>query len=931
MTRPVADTPEPGGPRPNAGPSEPAWRADESWHALAPAEVTERLATGDSGLSTEEAARRYRLYGPNVLPRPRRAGALIIYLRQFKNPLVYLLLAATVVSLLVGELTDAVFIFLVLQFNAAIGTFQEWRAEVSAEALNAFVRQVTIVVRDGVRRAVDAAELVPGDRVQLESGTLVPADLRLINGTELALDESLLTGESTPVGKESDAVLPTATQLAERRNLLLAGTTVLTGRATGVVVAIGAHTQAGRIAEALATGAAEPPPLVHRLERFSRVVGVATMILIALLAAVQVSQGLPLATVFLVAVALAVAAIPEGLPVAITVALAIATNRMARRNVIVRALPAVEGLGACTLIASDKTGTLTCNELTIKRVRLFGRDPPVGPFAIGGEGYAIAGEVSLDGRPAAAQELAALGRLAESGALCNEASVRLTEAGTEHLGDTVDVAFLVLAGKLGLDHEGLRAANPELGLIPYEPQRRYAAHFVRAAAGGPEDGRPGEIIVHVKGAAEAVLPMCAGIDREAVARESERMAGEGYRVLAVARGPTAGGGGVLLGPAALRGLELLGLVGLIDPVRPQAPEAIARCRDAGLKVRMVTGDHRETAFAIANQLGIAQHRDQVITGEALEAAQAEPAALDRLVADARVFARVEPVQKLTIVESYQRTGEVVAVTGDGVNDAPALRAANIGVAMGLGGTDVARGAADLILADDNFASIVAGVEEGRVAYDNVRKLIFLLITTGLGEIVLFLLAIAAGLPIPLFAVQLLWLNLVTNGIQDVALAFEKGEPGILARRPRPPAEPLFDQRMVQQVCLSGIYMGVVAFGLYYWCLLNGLAESEARNLLLLLMVLFENVHALNARSETRSLLKIPLRANPFLILSVIGAQGLHVAAMYLPGIREVLDVEPIAFHNWLPVALIALSLLLVIEIYKKLTSGRARGNGAGPK
>ncbi len=903
------------------------------WHTLVRDQALERLSSAESGLSEDEAAARRAVFGPNVLPRSQRPSVLTIYLLQFKNPLVYLLLAATIVSLAVGEWTDAFFIFIVLQLNAVIGAYQEYRAEVSAEALDVLIKNVAVVVRDGVPRPIDAAELVPGDVVRLVSGALVPADLRLLGAHELTVDESLLTGESMPVTKDVAAMLALEAPLAERRNMLYAGTTVLSGRVSGVVAATGGTTEVGRIAEALVRGGVVPPPLVTRLEAFSRIIGIATMVLIGLLGAVQLAQGLPLVTVFLVAVALAVAAIPEGLPVAITVALAIATNRMARRNVIVRALPAVEGLGACTLIASDKTGTLTVNEMTVKRVLLFGEGAPGTPIEVGGEGYVPQGAITVEGRDLSSVEQAALFRLAATGALCNEANLRIIAGTVEHLGDTVDVAFLVLAAKLGIDQARVRAAAPQVGLIPYEPQLRFAATFTRDVTEphlsevDPSPSRSEDephAAVHVKGAAELVLPMCDVIDAPRVLAAADRLAAAGYRVLAVARGTVAIEAALTPNREALRGLELLGLVGLIDPVRPEVPAAVTRCGAAGIDVRMVTGDHPSTALAIARELGIAESEQEVVTGAALAAASTEQAAFDRLVARSRVFARVEPVQKLDIVTALQRGGEVVAVTGDGVNDAPALSVGDIGVAMGRGGTDAARGASDLILADDNFTSIVAGVEEGRIAYDNVRKLIFLLVATGLGEIVLFILAIAVGLPLPLSAVQLLWLNLVTNGIQDVALAFERGEPGVLDRRPRSPGESLFERRMVSQILVASVYMGVAAFAFYAWCLSQGMAEETARNLLLLLMVLFENVHALNARSETRSTFRVPLVANPFLILAILGAQGLHISAMYLPGLRDVLDVQPIGFQEWVTVAAVAVSLLVVMEVYKRFVARRMR-------
>ncbi len=882
------------------------------WHTLTGEDALRALACTTAGLSEAEAAERRAVFGANVLPRRKHTSVFAIYLRQFKNPLVYLLLAATAVSLGVGDMTDALFIFLVLQANAAIGAYQEWQAETNAESLDLLVQKFAVALRDSLPRQLDAADLVPGDIVRLGSGAMVPADVRLLEMQELSIDESLLTGESLPVEKDSAAVLAVDAPLGDRRTMLYAGTTVLSGRATGVVAGTGRETEIGRIAEALATGPAPPAPLVARLARLGRVIGVATMVLIGLIAAVQIVQGVPVGTVFLVAVALAVAAIPEGLPVAITVALGIATNRMARRNVIVRALPAVEGLGACTLIASDKTGTLTCNELTIRRVWFDTTSEGRSIIDVGGEGYIPTGRATVDGHDLRPDEQATLHALAVSGAVCNEASWRMVAGEVEHFGDTVDVAFLVLAAKLGFEPA---EASPRIGIIPYEPQRRFGATFT---------GTPGSGLAtaHVKGAAEVVLPMCTGSETARALAQADAMADAGFRVLAVAAGEVAETIAHGAHPNALKNLRLLGLVGLIDPVRPEVPAAIATCRAAGIEVRMITGDHPNTALAIARELGIASAPDQVVTGSQLAAASDDPAAFERLVAAAPVLARVEPIQKLSVVQALQRAGHVVAVTGDGVNDAPALAAADIGVAMGRDGTDAARGAADLILTDDNFASIVGGVEEGRVAYANVRKVIYLLIATGLGEIVLFILAIAAQLPLPLFAVQLLWLNLVTNGIQDVALAFEKGEPGVLGQPPRRPHERLFDRRMITQILVAGTYMGTAGFVFYAWALAQGMPQETARNLLLLLMVLFENVHALDARSERRSVFRVPFAANPFLIVAILGAQAMHIGAMYLPGLRDVLDIQPVGIVAWLSVLAVAASLLVVMEAFKGLAACR---------
>ena len=890
------------------------------WHALTAEEALRSLAATRQGLSTAEAAARLRRHGENRLPRRDVTLPWIVYLRQFKSPLVYLLLAATVVSLAVGAWTDALFIFAVLQMNAAIGGFQEWKAEHGVAALDRMLQATAVVLRDGKASRLDAAGLVPGDVVRLESGAQVPADLRVISQQDLQVDESLLTGESLPVLKDAGVLLHEAAPLAERRNLLFAGTTVLAGRAEAVVAGTGRHTQLGQIAADLAAPEMPAPPLIGHLEQFSRWIGVGTLAVIAVLAAVQLAQGAALLTVFLVAVALAVAAIPEGLPVAITVALAVATSRMARRNVIVRALPAVEGLGACTLVASDKTGTLTCNELTVKQLLLFDDAGPAVHGVVGGQGYRPDGVITVDGRAPTRQELAGFVELARSAALCNEAELYLAEHEVSHLGDTVDVAFLVLAHKLGVDPAAARGLNPQLGSIPYEPQRRFGATFVAAyAAEEAEVSRP-RVRVHVKGALEALLPMCDGVDRARALAAGEAMAAEGYRVLAVASGVVSQEAAQKAAPDSLRYLRLIGLVGLMDPLRPEVPAAIERCRAAGVSVVMVTGDHPATARTIAVQLGIGARRaggePRVVSGRDLAAAVGDAAAFAALVADADVFARVEPTQKLQIVRCLQRAGHLVAVTGDGVNDAPALAAADIGVAMGKGGTDVARGAADLILADDNFASIVAGIEEGRVAYANVRKLVYLAVSTGAAEIVIFLLAIAAGLPLPLTAVQLLWLNLVTNGIQDVALAFERGEPGVLDEAPRARGESLFGRHLLGQVLVSGSWIGICAFGFWFWALESGMPEERARNLLLLLMVLFENVHLLNVRSERRSAFAVPFSANPFLILALIGTQGLHVAALYLPGLSDVLAVQPVGATEWLLVAAVAASLLAVMELYK---------------
>lgn len=892
----------------NRQPSEvPQASAVTVWHALDPAAALARAGGTADGLSSGEAAARLARVGANVLPKPKRTSLLAVFLGQFRNPLIYLLLAAALVSVAIGEATDAILILAVLLINAVVGTFQEWKAESSARALESMVPTRAVVLRDGARVRIASADLVPGDIVELESGDSVPADIRLLEGLELRVDEAALTGESTPVDKLATALVAPDAVVADRLTMIYAGSTVLSGRVRGVVAQTGAATEIGRIARVLAEERPPPPPLVVRLERFTRLVGICVLFLLLIIAVTQIFQGMPLAQVFFLAVALAVSAVPEGLPVAITVALSIGSNRMAARHVIVRALPAVEGLGACTIIASDKTGTLTCNELMITRVALAdGR-----LVEVSGEGYAPHGSLALDGAPLDQATEEAARRLASAGVLCNEATLRKTDAGYVHLGDTVDVAFLALGGKLAVDRTRLIESSPELGFVPFEPHRRFSASV---------HWRDGATVAYVKGAAEVVLPMCDGASEGSLHR-AEALASAGYRVLAVAAGTipdeSVGESGEI-DVGRIEKLQFLGLVGLIDPVRPEVPDAVQRCRAAGIEVCMVTGDHPETALAIARELGIATTHDEVVTGREMAVLGHRPEALAGMVRKKRVFARVEPTQKLEIVETMRAGGAFVAVTGDGVNDAPALKTADIGVAMGKGGTDVARGAADLILADDNFSSIVAGVEGGRVAYENVRRVTLLLISTGLAEIVLFMMALFAGLPLPMFPAQLLWLNLVTNGVQHVALAFEKGDPRVLNQPPRPPEQSLFERRMIEQTILSGFYMGICAFVVFAWSLDQGMSEIEARSILILMMVLFENVHVFNCRSEYLSVLRVPLAANPMVAVAVVLTLALHVFVTYTPELGQFLRVQPVSFDSWLLILPPVLGLVVVMEAYKKL-------------
>jgi len=886
------------------------------WHSLPADEALDRLASDREGLGEDEAGKRQEEFGPNELPREGRAGLALVILRQFRDPLIYILLIAGSVSLAIGSVNNALFIFAVLALNAGIGAWQEFRAETSAAALREALAIRVRVRRAGREQEVPSGELVPGDVVLLEAGDSVPADIRLLHGNNVHADESMLTGESLAVPKNADASLDEDTPLGERETLVHAGSAIVDGKGEGVVCRTGAASEVGRIAESLSEED-QAPPLVLRLRRFTRRIAILVLAAVAILSVVQFWRGTEFLQIFYLGVALAVSAIPAGLPVAITVALSIASSRMARRHVIVRQLQAVEGLGACTLVASDKTGTLTANVLTAKRIVL----PGGAELEVEGEGYRPQGTITdSDGNEPDGDDREALLGLATAGVLCNEGELRSGEDGDgepEVEGDSVDIAFLVLGAKLNLDREELLEDRRQTGDIPFESSRRYAASFHE-----DEDGTR----VYVKGAAEVVTKMCSGIDAEDVAEREADLAERGYRVLAVAAGRSDSNDP---GEDDLAELDFLGLVALIDPVRPEVPEAIEQCHSAGVEVRMITGDHPRTGLAIARELGIAGEDDEAVTGRELKDLEDDPEEYGRRIGRAKVFARVEPTQKTDIVARLQESGHFVAVTGDGVNDAPALKGAHIGVAMGEGGTDVARGAAALILTDDNFASIVHGIEEGRGAYDNVRKVTWLLLATGAGEVLLFFLSIFAGLPLPLNPIQLLWLNLVTNGIQDVALAFEKTEPGVLKRKPRSPDQPIFDRLMIRHTLTSGLYIGGVAFAVYYYLLQAGYGEHEARNLLLLLMVLFENVHAFSCRSERRSAFRVPLTANLLLVAAVVAAHGVHIGAMFVPGLSDVLGIGPVSAGVWLTLLPIAVSLLFVDEIAKLIHRRTETGKETG--
>lgn len=871
-------------------------------HALASTKLLHILQSTAEGLLSSEAQNRLKRYGKNILPEDRPRSFLYLFVQQFFSPLIYILLGAALLSIGIKEYTDAGFIGVVLVLNAAIGSYQEYAAQKTAQALKQLVPLYAHVMRDATRQRLLAEMLVPGDIVMLESGDKVPADIRLLMTHGVAVDESTLTGESLPVEKDAQVDLKEHMPLHARCNMLFAGTLLVRGRARGIVVATARKTQLGKIAGSLSQESDVKPPLMVRIERFTMLLAVLMLIIIGVIAVLAFLRGehgnLP--HLFLLAVALTVSAIPEGLPAAITVALAVGMRRMAKHHVVIRTLLAIETLGASTFIVADKTGTLTCNQLTVRQIIL----PNGEEIFIEGIGHnPDAGRIS---------ELSAarIHGLAMAGVMANEASLHCKDGQWLSAGDGVDIAFLVLGEKSGLNRQALVEDWPVAAAIPYESAGGYSA-----TAHTHADKPHAQCGIFVKGSVEKILAMCShaeaegkpiAFDKPALLSQMSGLATQGYRVLGLAQG-TADQEGVL---QHLSGLTFLGMVGMEDPVREGVKEAVATCYAAGIEVAMVTGDHPITAAAVAREIGI--HHAEVITGEQIHAAKIQ-GGLDRLVRNARVFARIEPAQKQMIVEALMRGGHVVAVTGDGVNDAPALKCAHVGIAMGKRGADVAREASDMVLTDDNFSSIVAGVREGRAVYRNIRKVLFVLVSTGMAEIFLFLLSLAADVPMPLLAVQLLWLNLVTNGLQDVALAFEPAEGDELRYPPRSSQEALFSASMFKRSMVCAWYMALCSFGVFYYALSHEYSVDAARNLTLLLMVLFENVQSFINRSESQMVYRYRIFSNPLLLFSVVATQALHWFAMQHPSIQSVLTIEPVSLHSWMVLLAVALSLVVVNE------------------
>ena len=885
--------------------------ASLAWHAQSTESAARQLGVDcASGLDEAEAAARLDRHGANRLTERPGKPAWQRFLAQLTQPLVLVLIAAGTITAGLGETVDASVIFGVVMVNALIGYWQEAKAEGALAALARSVATPVTVRRGGLRKQLDAGQLVPGDIVMLAAGDRIPADLRMLQQHELQTDDSMLTGESQPVRKHA-APLHADTELAERSNMAWAGTTVVAGQGSGLVIATGDHTETGRIAGLIAAAPDLVTPLTRKMVRFSNWLLWAIGGLAALTFAVGLARGETAFAMFMAAVALAVGAIPEGLPAAVTVTLAIGVARMARRKAIIRHLPAVETLGSTTVICSDKTGTLTENAMTVRVLWCGGEG-----YALSGHGYSPEGDIRHD--EMAAEMGGALRECLVAGALCNDASLRSEHGRWLITGDPTEAALLVAARKGGLDEHTLNALLPRVDVLPFDANRQYMA-----TAHAPD----GEHLLYVKGALERLLPLCVDqlasdgrsvpLDASAIEHAAQAYAEQGMRVLLLARRllPEA----APLTEAAVARLSVIGLVGMIDPPRKAVIAAIRNCHSAGIRVKMITGDHAVTALAIARQIGLDAGR--ALTGR--ELAGLDDTALAEVAHAVDIFARVEPEQKLRLVRALQGRGEVVAMTGDGVNDAPALKQADIGVAMGLGGTEVAKGAAAMVLTDDNFASIEAAVEEGRGVWDNLVKFITWTLPTNFGEGLVIVAAILAGATLPITPLQILWINMTTAVLLGLPLAFEPIEKGIMRRPPRRLDQPVLDAALIRRIVLVSFLLLAGAFGLFLRELAQGHSLAEARTVAVNVFVMVEAAYLFNCRSLTRGFWKQGLFSNLWLWAGVGSMMLLQLAMTYLPVMNQLFGTAPIGLAEWLEITLVALFSSSVIALEKWLTYRRA--------
>jgi len=889
------------------------WKLKKPYHSMDVMEAARLLNTDlKKGLSSDEAKERFEKYGPNELREKKRITLFQMFLNQFKDFLVVILIAATVVSALLGEITDAVVILAIVVLNATLGVIQESKAEKALESLKKLASPMAKVIRDGKSIEIPASQLVPGDLVLLEAGNFVPADLRLVETVNLKIEEAALTGESVPVEKKAEVVLREDINLGDRINLAFMGSLVTYGRGKGIVVATGMETEIGIIAGMLEEYEEEATPLQRNLEQFGKILGIVSLGICAVIFVLGLIRGIPVFEMFMTSVSLAVAAIPEGLPAVVTIVLALGMHRMIRKNAVIRKLPAVETLGAATIICSDKTGTLTQNQMTVVEFFAKGRR-----YKVSGEGYKPFGDILYQDQKVDVSDDDVLKKLFTASALCNDAELYNEEGKWGILGDPTEGALVVLAKKAGFSKEELNTLYPREFEIPFDSDRKRMTTIHKVE---------GRYQAFVKGAPDVILSLCNYIlldegvlplneeMKEQILEENRAMASKALRVLAVAYRRLDILPETISSEEVEKDLIFIGLLGMFDPPRPEVIEAVRVCKEAGIKPVMITGDHKDTAVAIASEIGILRPGGRVLTGAELSKMTDEE--LETIVEDVDVYARVSPEHKMKIVKALKNRGHVVSMTGDGVNDAPALKRADIGVAMGITGTDVAKQSSDMILMDDNFASIVSAVKEGRIIFSNIRKFVFYLLSCNFGEILVIFTGMLLNLPVILKPIQLLWLNLVTDSFPALALGMEAGERDIMKIPPRSPKEGIINREMkwnmtVQSpiIAAATLFSFIVGFKIYK-------DENVARTFAFTTLITSELLRAYAARSERYSVFSIGFFSNRFMVLSTLISFILLLAAIYVPFLRPIFYTVSLTFMDWLYVGGLALVPFAAAEIGK---------------
>ena len=930
-----------------------------SWHALTTDEVLEKLDTGlQTGLTSAEAAHRLEQYGPNQLAEKPRPGFLRLVLDQLNNFVVILLIVAALVSLLLGEAVDAAAIFAIVVLNSILGVVQESRAEAALAALQKLAAPEAQALRDGHRVSVPAPQLVPGDIVLLEAGNFVPADVRLLEAVNLRVEEAALTGESIPVQKNAAQRLKADISLGDRKNTAFMGTTITYGRGRGVVVSTGMRTQLGLIANMLQNVEAEETPLQRRLDQLGRLLGTGALIicgLVFLVGLLRAANALGLAqlfqsnagleqvvNLFMIAVSLAIAAVPEGLPAVVTISLALGMREMVKRHALIRKLASVETLGSATVICSDKTGTLTQNEMTVTRLWIDGRI-----LEVTGSGYALEGEFRLDGKPVDLAQYPGAGTVLWVGVLNNDAQLEMTkddEGGPawRMVGDPTEGSILIAAAKAGAYAPDLEQAYPRKNEIPFDSSRKRMVTIHHVADQKDEDISPlyGDerdrwYAIAVKGAPDVVLNLCTQVQtlddqtrpldeamRQSILQANDALTRQALRVLGLAYRVVPALPAEVNSAALEKDLVFAGMVGMIDPARPEVAPALREARQAGIRTVMITGDYPNTARAIAETIGLLQPGHGVMTGVELNAA--DDAALQKAVEVTDVFARVSPEHKMRIVNALRANDEVVAMTGDGINDAPAIKRANIGVAMGITGTDVAKETADMVLTDDNYASIVSAIEQGRIIYSNIRKFVYYLLSCNMAEIATIFLGTLFGWGSPLTAIQLLWLNLVTDGAPALALATERGDPDIMLQKPRPPKEPIVNRFMQGGIAVQTVAITAATLGAF----LIGRSSSQhaefAETMAFVTLSCSELARAYTARSEYFPLLKIGIFGNRWMNFAVLSSLALILAVVYVPFLQGVFNTEALGLPQWIAIAPLLLLPSVAAEVTKLVMSRHSR-------